>query len=155
MMLSDPRAHTAYFKTFHFAYSDQVLISIRSYMLHIQTLRGKLFNRKRKPLTMSEKWHKIINLRIIVKVYSWLGPHCFSSFSKPLIYGFWRNAHNQYTNPLARPLLIALQVVRTSFGSSFNRMYQMGSSSPPPGYKGLTCKKFFKHFQIPIRSGTH
>ena len=23
-----------------------------------------------------------------------------------LIYGFWRNAHDQYTNPLARPLLI-------------------------------------------------
>ena len=35
MMLSDPRAHTVYFKTFHFAYSDKVLISILSYMLHI------------------------------------------------------------------------------------------------------------------------
>ena len=26
--------------------------------------------------------------------------------------------HDQYTNPLARPLLIALQVVRTSFGEN-------------------------------------
>ena len=33
-----------------------------------------------------------------------------------MIYGFWCNAHDQYTNPLARTLLIALQVVRTSFG---------------------------------------
>ena len=43
-------------------------------------------------------------------------PQCFRFFSRPLIYGFWRDAHDHYTNPLARPLLIALQVVRTSFG---------------------------------------
>ena len=30
----------------------------------------------------------------------------------PLIYRFSRKAHDQYTNPLAGPLLIALQVVR-------------------------------------------
>ena len=54
---------------------------------------------------------------------------CFF-FSRPLIYGFWRNGHDQYTNPLARPLLIALQVVRTSFG--FHLKECMGSSSPPP-----------------------
>ena len=55
---------------------------------------------------------------------------CFCFFSRPLIYGFWRNAHDQYTNPLARPLLISLQVVRTSFG--FHLRECMGSSSPPP-----------------------
>ena len=52
----------------------------------------------------------------------------FLFFSRPLIYGFWRNAHDQYTNPLARPLLIALQVVRTSFG--FHLRECMGSSFP-------------------------
>ena len=37
---------------------------------------------------------------------------------------FWRNAHDQYTNPLARPLLIALQVVRINIvWISFTRMY--------------------------------
>ena len=55
---------------------------------------------------------------------------CFCFFSRPLIYGFWRNEHDQYTNPLARPLLISLQVVRTSFG--FHLRECMGSSSPPP-----------------------
>ena len=35
-------------------------------------------------------------------------------------------AHDQYTYPLARPLLIALQVARTSFG-----FHLMGSSFPP------------------------
>ena len=39
-------------------------------------------------------------------------------------------AHDQYTNPLARPLLIALQVVRTSCG--FHLRECMGSSFPPP-----------------------
>ena len=47
-----------------------------------------------------------------------------------LLYGFWRNAHDQYANPLARPLLIALQVVRTLFG--FHLRECTGSSSPPP-----------------------
>ena len=42
----------------------------------------------------------------------------------------WRNAHDQYTNPLARPLLIALQVVRTLFGLHLREC--MGSSFPPP-----------------------
>ena len=41
--------------------------------------------------------------------------HIFRSSQKPLIFGFWRNAHDQYTNPLTRLLMIALQVVRTSF----------------------------------------
>jgi len=50
------------------------------------------------------------------------------SFSKPLIYGFGRNAHDQFINPLTRPLLIALQVVRTSF--EFHLRECMGSRSP-------------------------
>ena len=62
--------------------------------------------------------------------YSRLGPPCFCSFSRPLIYGFWRNEHDQYTNPLLMALLIALQVVRPSFG--FHVRECMGSSSPPP-----------------------
>ena len=40
------------------------------------------------------------------------------------------DAHDQYSNPLARPLIIALQVVRTSF--EFHLLDCMGSSSPPP-----------------------
>ena len=51
-------------------------------------------------------------------------------FSKPLIFSFWRNTHDQYTYPLARPLMIYLQVVRTSFG--FHLRECMGSSFPPP-----------------------
>ena len=45
---------------------------------------------------------------------------------KPLIFGLWCDA----PNPLARTLIIALQVVRTSFG--FHLLDFMGSSSPPP-----------------------
>ena len=58
-----------------------------------------------------------------------LGLPCFCFFSRPLIYGFSRSAHDQYTNPLARALLMALQVVRTSFG--FHLRESMGSSPPP------------------------
>ena len=50
------------------------------------------------------------------------------SFSKPLIYGFGGNAHDQFINPLIRPLLIVLQVVRTSFEFHFREC--MGSSFP-------------------------
>ena len=57
-----------------------------------------------------------------------LGLPCFCFFSRPLIYGFSRSAHDQYTNPLARALLMALQVVRTSFG--FHLRECMGSSPP-------------------------
>ena len=48
-----------------------------------------------------------------------------------LLYGFWRNAPDQYANPPARPWLIALQVVRTSFG--FHLRECMESWFPPPG----------------------
>ena len=44
---------------------------------------------------------------------------------KPLIFGLWCDA----PNPLAITLIIALQVVRTSFG--FHLLDFMGSSSPP------------------------
>ena len=54
----------------------------------------------------------------------------FLFFVKTVDLWFWRNAHDQYINPLARPLLIALQVVRTSF--AFQLRECMGSSSPPP-----------------------
>ena len=58
---------------------------------------------------------------------------------------FLRNAHDQYTNPLARPLLIALQVVRTSFG--FHLRGCMGSSFPPHGPNALlqhcALRKFY------------
>ena len=74
---------------------------------------------------MSEKRHKINKFanyqNIMVKKQSRLGPLCFCSFSKPMIYGFRRNAHDQYTNPLARPLLIALQVVRTSWFTMYRQ----------------------------------
>ena len=77
---------------------------------------------------------KSINLRItkmiiMVRNSPAFDCHVFCFFWRPLIYGFWRNAHDQYTNPLARPLLIALQVVRTSFG--FHLRECMRSSSPP------------------------
>ena len=101
--------------------------------------RGKLFNRKRKPHTMSEKWHKINKFanyqNIIVRNSPALDRHVFCSFAKPLIYDFWRNAHDQYTSPLARPLLTALQVVRTSFG--FHLRECVGSSSPSPDRHSL------------------
>ena len=64
---------------------------------------------------MSEKRHKInkfANYQNIIVRNSPVPCFLFFSGSRPLIYGFWRNAHDQYTNPLARPLLIALQVPR-------------------------------------------
>ena len=66
---------------------------------------------------------------------------------KTIIYSFWRNAHDPYTNPLARPLLIALQVVRTSFG--FHLREGMGSSLPSVpfmwDFRSLS-KKFDSYF---------
>ena len=54
-------------------------------------------------------------------------------FSRRLIYGFWRNAHNQHTNPLARPLLIALKIVRTSLGFHLRECMGSSFSLPSPG----------------------
>ena len=59
----------------------------------------------------------------------------FIPASRPLIYGFWRNAHDQYTNLLARLLLIALQVVRTSFGFHWRECMGSNFPSPPPPWK--------------------
>ena len=76
---------------------------------------------------MSEKRHKNKNFAIYqnvtVRNSPALGRHDFASFQNRWIYSFWRNTHDQYTNPLVRPLLIALQVVRTSFEFSFKGMY--------------------------------
>ena len=65
---------------------------------------------------------------VIVRNSPALYRHVFVPYQNALIYDFWRNAHDQYTSPLTRPLLIALQVVRTSFG--FYLRECMGSSSP-------------------------
>ena len=56
------------------------------------------------------------------------------------------------TNPLARHLLIALQVVRTSFG--FRLREFMGSSLPPWGGGGfaLTGYTIFTQFFIAVNS---
>ena len=82
---------------------------------------------------MSEKRHKINKFanyqNIIVRNSPAFDCHAFVFFSRLLIYSFWRNAHDQYTNPLASPLLITLQVVRTLFG--FHLRECMGSSFPP------------------------
>ena len=105
------------------------------YVVYSKLGRGKLFNRKRKPHTMSEKRHKInkfANYQNIIVRNSPVPCFLFFSGSRPLINGFWRNAHDQYTNPLARPLLIALQVVRTSYG--FHLRECMGSSFPTPDF---------------------
>ena len=54
------------------------------------------------------------------------------SLSKPLILGFWRNAHDQYTNLLSRPLMIALQDVRTPFGFYLRACWEVVFPLPPP-----------------------
>ena len=50
---------------------------------------------------------------------------------KALILGTWRNAHDQYTNPLSRPLT-ALQLVRTSFGFHLRECIESSFPFPPP-----------------------
>ena len=71
------------------------------YVVYSKLCRGKLCKRKANHTLCLES----------------LRPPCFWFFSKPLIFGLLRDAHDQYTNPLARPLMIA----STSF--SFKRMY--------------------------------
>ena len=53
-----------------------------------------------------------------------LRPPCFWSFSKPLIFGLLRDGHDQYTNPLARPLMIASASCENIVWISFKRMYR-------------------------------
>ena len=52
-----------------------------------------------------------------------LRPPWFWTFSKPLIFGLVRDAHDQYTNPLARPLMIASASCENIVWISFKRMY--------------------------------
>ena len=103
---------------------------------------------------MSEKRHKINKFanyqNIIVRNSPAFDCHAFVFFSRLLIYSFWRNAHDQYTNPLASPLLITLQVVRTLFG--FHLRECMGSSFPSPAEKlpGLLRNRpLFLKFSFP------
>ena len=64
-----------------------------------------------------------------------------------LIYDFRRNAHDQYTNPLARPLLIALQVVRTLFGFHLRECMYVGVAPP-----GLCFNRLYYFHTIFFRS---
>ena len=79
----------------------------------------------------------IISIKLrITKPWWWetIPPlNAMTLFLEPLIFGLWRNAHDQYTNPLARPLMIALQVVRTLF--RFHLRECMRNSFPSPWAK--------------------
>ena len=79
--------------------SYQLYVAIRCIF---QTVQREIVYKKRKPHTMSEKRRKIKKIasyqNIIVRNCPALGN------------SFWRYAHDPYTNPLAGPLLIALQV---------------------------------------------
>ena len=100
-------------------------------MLHIPNSAGENSLTETENDTLCLKSDKICELqKYNSEEQSRRGPLCFCFFSKPLIYVFSRNAHNQDANPLARPLLIAVQVVRTSFG--FHLRDCMKSSAPPP-----------------------
>ena len=84
---------------------------------------------KRRKINKFANYQKYINS----EKQSRLRPQCFYSFSKSLIFGFWRNAHDQYTNLLARPLMAALQVVKTSFGFHLRECKGSSFSSIPWG----------------------
>ena len=100
-----------------------------SYMLHIpNSAKGNCLTEKENHTLCLKSDIKSINLRIIVRNSPAFDCHVFCFFSRPLVYGFWSNAHDQYTNPLARPLLIALQVVRTSFGFHLRECIRVSSS---------------------------
>ena len=66
---------------------------------------------------MSEKRHKINKIANYqtIRVRNNPALNAMTLFLELFIFGLWRNVHDQYTNPLARPLMIALQVVRTSY----------------------------------------
>ena len=66
-------------------------------------------------------------------------------------FGLWCNAQHQYTKLLARPLMIALQVVRTSF--PFHLRECMGSNflPPPPCVHAtyrLVTNRPFRHYAL-------
>ena len=96
------------------------------YVAYSKLCRGKLFKRKSKPYTMSGKRHKTNKFANFQTITVRNSPAFNHHVLKPLIFGLWYDA----PNPLARTLIIALQVVRTSFG--FHLLDFMGSSSPPP-----------------------
>ena len=99
-------------------------------MLHIPNSAGENSLTETENDTLCPKSDKICELqKYNSEEQSRRGPLCFCFFSKPLIYVFSRNAHNQDANPLARPK-IAVQVVRTSFG--FHLRDCMKSSDPLP-----------------------
>ena len=78
-------------------------------MLHIpNSAEGNCLTEKEKHTLCLKSDIKTINLRITKynsEKQSHLRRHVFVSS-----YGFWRNAHDQYSNPLARPLLIACKL---------------------------------------------
>ena len=84
---------------------------------------------------MSEKLHKINKFanyqNIIVRNSPAFDRHNFVSSQDrwSMVFDVMR-MYDQYTNPLAKALLIALQIVRTSFG--FHLRECMRSSFPPP-----------------------
>ena len=81
------------------------LAAIRSYMLNIpNSTKGNCLTKKEN--------HTLCLKSDIKSIICELPKYNSEKQSRLrlLIYGFWRNAHDQYTNPLARPLLIALQV---------------------------------------------
>ena len=104
-------------------------------MLHIPNSAGENCSEEKENHTLCLKSDiKPLNLRI-TKIKWWETvppwPPGFCSFLKtlkPLFLGYWSNAHYQYTNPISRPLMIALLVVKTSFG--FHLREWMGNSFP-------------------------
>ena len=56
--------------------------------------------------------------------------HVFVPSQNPWFCGVWRYAHDQYTNPLARPLPTALQVVRTSLDFIEENVWKVSSTHP-------------------------
>ena len=107
------------------------------YVAYSKLCKGKLFNRKRKPHTMFEKRHKINKFanyqNIIVKNSPAFDRHAFVSS---------QDRRSMDFDVIRTPLLIALQVVRTSFG--FHLRECMGSSFPPWSFQSS------KSFQSPM-----
>ena len=124
----------------HYSSAVPILLSFSQLMLYVaysKLCRGKLFKRKRKPHTMSEKRHKINKFANYQNKMVWNSPALTAMFLFLLKdlktigpWLSWRNAHYQYTNPISRPLImmIAWQVVKTSFGLHLREW--MGNSLP-------------------------
>ena len=115
---------------------------------------------KSRTYTMSEKQHKISKnaiyqkkRNVIVRNNPAFDRHDFVPSQNHLhcTFGLRCNAQHQYTKLLARPLMIALQVVRTSF--PFRLRECMGSNFPPPPpcvhttYRLVTYRPF-RHYAL-------